>query len=49
MEFAELNSYAVNDRLQLIVGSRIYFGPTSGFFGAFDRPSNIYAEARWGF
>jgi hypothetical protein len=42
-------SYAVNDRLQFIVGSQIYFGPKTGFFGGFDRASNLYAEARWGF
>ena len=42
-------SYAMNDRLQLVVGSQVYFGPTSGFFGELHRASNLYAEARWGF
>ncbi len=42
-------SYAVNDRLQFVVGSQVYFGPTSGFFGALERSSNGYAEARWSF
>lgn len=42
-------SYAVTDRLQLIVGGQVYFGPKTGFFGAFHDASTAFVETRWGF
>jgi hypothetical protein len=41
-------SYAVNDRLQLVLGGQIYVGPKGGFFGQFRDASAAFAELRWG-
>lgn len=41
-------SYAVSDRLQVIVGGQIFFGPWNGFFGEFHESTAVFAEGRWG-
>lgn len=41
-------SYAVSDRLQVIVGGQIFFGPGKGFFGEFHESTAVFAEGRWG-
>lgn len=41
-------SYAVSDRLQVIVGGQIFFGPENGFFGEFHESTAVFAEGRWG-